>query len=133
MLQSHCGDRPSVNTYLFRTGRSFFIPVTKNLHSGLCWFTSIHIIDNKKLDSLNCALTMRGYVGCNGIACHSCICGVEIIRIGKCNESGVRHIQLRISGTQVFVVLFDCLLISKPDLLEVHIVVSQKKLLILWH
>lgn len=118
MLQSHCGDRPSVNTYLFRTGRYFFIPFTENLHSRLCWFTSIQIIDNKKPDSLNCALTMRGHLGCNGIPCHSCICGVERIRIGKFNGSGVRHIQLRISGTQVFVFLFDCLPISKPDLLE---------------
>lgn len=71
------------------------------------------MLDNKKLDSLNCALTKRGHLGCNGIPCHSCACGVERIRIGKCSESGVRRIQLHVSGTQVSVVLFDCLTIKK--------------------
>lgn len=59
------------------------------------------MIDNK-LNRLNSAFTIRDHVGCNEIPCHSFTCGVERIRIGKYNESRVRHIQLRVSGTQVF-------------------------------
>lgn len=112
-------DRPTVNTSLFRTDRSFFIPffipVTNNLNSEFLWFTSTEMLDNKKLDSLNCALTRRGHLGCNGIPCHSYVCGVEI---GKCSEYGVRWIQLHMPGTQMSMVLSDCLTIKKLVFLE---------------
>lgn len=44
--------------------------------------------------------------------------GVERVRLGKCSVFGVRWIQLHIPGTQVSVVLSECLTIKKLVYLE---------------